>query len=181
MDIFSFLKSLRSKVPKMIPLSKAAIHLSKYIRNDQDLDPYDGRYAIEEFYKCAPYDELYNVEAIYICTTEYHIGDQIRDECQRRKIKHECFPHVVERSTNKMKSVGYDYIYKIKINDTGLKTKQIADWAITTFNFKEMLLPADDIMAYVVWIHPSSYVLGEYGEFDEGGWRHDVIELEHWV
>ena len=105
----------------MIPLSKAAIHLSKYIRNDQDLDPYDGRYAIEEFYKCAPYDELYNVEAIYICTTEYHIGDQIRDECQRRKIKHECFPHVVERSTNKMKSVGYDYIYKIKINDTGLK------------------------------------------------------------
>ena len=150
-----FLNSLKSKnrtVPKMIPLSKAVIHMSKYVRNDQNQELYD--------------------KPIYICTREYDIGDQIRDECQRRKIRHECFPYVVERSPNKVQSMGYDYIYKIEIKYTGLKTKQLADWAITTFNFEEMLLSPYDIMAYVVWIQPMRGV--SVG-------RENHVVTEHWV
>ena len=171
MDIFSFLKSLRSKnrkVPKMIPLSQAAMHMSKYVRDVQNQEPYDE----------PTYQELYD-EPIYICTREYHIGDQIRDECQRRKIQHECFRYVLERSTNKVRSVGYGYIYKIEIRDTRLKTKQMADWAITTFNFKKMLLPPDDILAYLVWIQPMRDVSIGRESYDEDGWPRDVAE--HWV
>ena len=143
----------------MLPLSKAAIHMSKYVRDDQNQELYD--------------------EPIYICTREYHMGDQIRDECQRRKIRHECFPYVLERSTNKVQSVGYDYIYKIEIRDTGLKTKQMADWAITTFNFETLLLPPDDILAYFVWIQPMRDVSIGRESYDEDGWPRDVAE--HWV
>ena len=146
---FSFLKSLRSKVPKMIPLSEAAIHMSKYIRDDQNKELYD--------------------ESIYICTLESYIGDYIRDECQRRKIRHKCYPRVIEYSSKKMQSVGYGNIYKIEICDTGLKSKQLADWAITTFNFETTIIPPDDILAYAVWIHPMRDVSVDSGGFDEDG------------
>ena len=148
----------------MIPLSKAAIHMSKYVRNDQNIKLYD--------------------EPIYICTTEYHIGDQIRDECQRRKIQHQCFPHVTERSTNKVRSVGYEgcCIYKIEIKDSGLKTKQLADWAITTFNHEEMVLPPDDILAYTVWIQPMRDVSVGRGSYYEDEWDDWSCNItEHWV
>ena len=89
------------------------------------------------------------------------------------------FPYVLERSTNKVQSVGYDYIYKIEIQDTGLKTKQMADWAITTFNFETLLLPPDDILAYFVWIQPMRDVSIGRESYDEDGWPRDVAE--HWV
>ena len=133
----------------MIPLSKAAIHMSKYVRDDQKQELYD--------------------EPLYICTRESHIGDQIRDKCQRRKIRHECFPYVKEYSSNKVQSVGYDNIYKIEIHDIGLKTKQLIDWAITTFNFETMVLPPDDILAYLVWIQPIRDVSVDSSGFDEDG------------
>ena len=144
----------------MIPLSKATIQLSTYVRDNQKEEWYD--------------------EPIYICTTECHIGDQIRDECRRRKIRHECFPCVVERSTNKMRSTGCEgYIYKIEIQDTGLKTKQLVDWAITTFNWKEMVLPPYDVEAYFVWIQPRREVSVGTAGYDMDG---DYLGYSHhWV
>ena len=121
----------------MIPLSKAVMRMSTYKRDNQKQKWYD--------------------KPIYICTTEPHIGDQIEDECRRRKIHHKCTPFVTERSTNKNKvrSEGYeDYIYKIAIYDTGLTRKQLADWAITTFNNDAPLFLPDDILSYNVWIQP---------------------------
>ena len=121
----------------MIPLSNAVMRMSTYKRDNQKQKWYD--------------------EPIYICTTEPHIGDQIEDKCRRRKIHHKCTPFVTERSTNKNKvrSEGYeDYIYKIAIYDTGLTRKQLADWAITTFNNDAPLFLPDDILSYNVWIQP---------------------------
>ena len=143
----------------MIPLSKAAIHMSKYVIDDQKQELYD--------------------KPIYICTREFKIGREIRDECQRRKIRHECFPNVLEYSSNKVKSVGYDYIYKIEIHDTGLEVQQLADWAITTFNFETLLLPPDDILAYFVWIQPERDVsVGSDGYDDDGC---SLGFTQHWV
>ena len=122
----------------MIPLSRAVMRMSTYKRDNQKQKWYD--------------------DGFYICTTDPYIGDQIEDECRRRKIRRKCTPFVTERSTNKNKvrSEGYKsgYIYKIAIYDTGLKVKQLADWAITTFNDEEIVFLPDDILSYNVWIQP---------------------------
>ena len=145
----------------MIPLSRAAMHMSTYERDNQKQKWYD--------------------EPIYICTTEPHIGDQIEDECRRRKIHHKCTPFVTERSTNKNKvrSEGYEngYIYKIAIYDTGLTRKQLADWAITTFNNEGMVFLPHDILSYNVWIQPRREVsVGSRSEED-----YYLKRETHWV
>ena len=143
----------------MIPLSKAVIQMSTYVRDNQKQEWYD--------------------EPIYICCcSEYYTGDEIRDECRRRKIDHKCLPFVTERSTNKLRSFGYEeYIYKIAIYDTGLKRKQLADWAITTFNNEEMVLPPHNVLAYNVWIQPMREVLsGSQSEED-----YYLGRPTHWV
>ena len=126
----------------MIPLSKAVMRMSTYNRDNQKQKWYD--------------------EPIYICTTEHYIGDQIKEECQRRKIRHKYIPFVTECSTNKNKVLsegceGCD-IYKFAIYDTGLARKQLADWAITTFNNDAPLFLPDDILSYPVWIQPTREV-----------------------
>ena len=128
----------------MIPLSKAAIRMSMYDRTSQELNWYD--------------------KAIYLCTTEWHIAQKIEEECRRRKIHYKSIS-VKELSTDKGDVsegvVMCDYgVYKIAIwMASELERKQMADWAITTFNFEEMLLPPYDIRAYDVWIHPSDDIM----------------------
>ena len=145
----------------MIPLSQATMRMSTYKRDNQKLKWYD--------------------KPIYICTTEHHIGDQIKDECRRRKIDYKCTPFVTERSTNKNKvrSEGYQngYIYKIGIYDTGLTRKQMADWAITTFNFEETVFP-DDILSYMVWIQPTREIENPVILSEE---EYNLNEATHWV
>ena len=147
----------------MIPLSKATIQMSKYIRDDQKQEWYDD-------------------ERIYICCSEFKIGDEIRDECQRRKIKHECFPNVTEyRPRRSLDEERYqsNNIYKIEIQETGLKVKQLADWAITTFNYETMLLAPHDVLAYLVWIQPQREVsVGSDGYDDDGCY---LGYSQHWV
>ena len=160
-----FKKSLRSKnrkVAKMIPLSRATVRMSTYERDNQKQKWYD--------------------EPIYICTTEPHIGDQIEVECRRRKIHHRCIPFVTERSTNKNKvrSEGYQdgYIYKIGIYDTELTRKQMADWAITTFNNDEKPFLSDDILGYMVWIQPEREIEQPIILSEED---YELNRATHWV
>ena len=134
----------------MIPLSKAVMRMSTYDRTNQELSWYD--------------------EPFYLCTTEGHVVDKIEEECRRRKIACECF-FVNERSKDKRKvlSLGvvnngqkypnecFNYhVVKIKLGTwktTTLERKQMADWAITTFNYGEPTFP-DDLISYGVWIQP---------------------------
>ena len=146
----------------MIPLSKATIQMSKYVRDNQKQEWYD--------------------EPIYICCSEYKIGDEIRDECQRRKIKHEYFPNVVEyrpRCSLDEERYQSDNMCKIEIQETGLKVKQLADWAITKFNYETMLLAPHDVLAYLVWIQPQREVsVGSDGYDDDGCY---LGYSQHWV
>ena len=146
----------------MIPLSKATIQMSKYVRDNQKQEWYD--------------------EPIYICCSECKTGDEIRDECQRRKIKHKCFANVTEyRPRRSLDEARYqsDDIYKIEILETGLKVKQLADWAITKFNYETMLLAPHDVLAYLVWIQPQREVsVGSDGYDDDGCY---LGYSQHWV
>ena len=144
----------------MIPLSKAIIQMSTYVRDNQKQEWYD--------------------EPIYICCSEYHTGDEIRDECRRRKIKHRCFDDVTERRPSRgLNEEQSDRIYKIQIFDTGLKVKQLADWAITKFNYETMELPPYDVLAYNVWIQPQREVsVGSEGYDEDGDYLGYSI---HWV
>ena len=140
----------------MMPLSKRVIQMSTYERDNQKQEWYD--------------------EPIYICCSEYHEQDEIRDECRRRKIKHECFIDVTECRPGEEDS---NSICKIQIFDTGLKVKQLADWAITKFNYETMNLPAYHVLAYNVWIQPLREVSVGTEGYDEDG---DYLGYSHhWV
>ena len=167
----------------MIPLSKAVMRMSTYDRTNQELNWYE--------------------QSFYLCTTNCHMARKIEAECRRRKIDCEDILCVVEMSKDKRKELSegvinhrqkYDkypderlayHVLKIRVRTwktTALERKQLADWAITTFNFKEMLLPADDIMAYGVWIQPSKEVSVDHDSYNMDGtpgstayhWVHDM-------
>ena len=142
----------------MIPLSKAVMHMSVYNRTRQELNWYE--------------------ESFYLCTTEFHMARKIEEECRRRVIDYE-FLFVRERSKDKRKEVsegvmsksqkydiypGVDFNYhmlKIKVNTgktTALERKELADWAITTFNANLEADFCDDLDHYYVWIQPSKDV-----------------------
>ena len=146
----------------MMPLSKGIIQMSTYVRDNQKQEWYD--------------------EPIYICCSEYATGHEIRDECRRRKIEHKCFANMTEyrpRRDLDEERCQSDRIYKIEIFDTGLKVKQLADWAITKFNYEAMDLPPYHVLAYNVWIQPQREVsVGSEG-YDEDG---DYLGYsQHWV
>ena len=146
----------------MIPLSKAVMRMSTYDRTNQELIWYD--------------------KPIYLCTTERHMARKIEAECQRRKIHYESI-FVKERSTDKRKVLSQgvisDYhMYKIGIHmASGLERKQMADWAITTFNYGEPLLP-HDIVSYGVWIQPSREVMSPITMSEE---EYNLGLETHWV
>ena len=144
----------------MLTLSKRTIQMSKYVRDGQK-------------------QEWYN-EPIYICSSCYKIGDEIRDECKRRKIKHEYIPMVIEyRSRRKNKARAQsDPMRKIEIFETGLKVQQLADWAITKFNYETMELAPYDVLAYSVWIQPQREVRVGSGGYDDDGCP--LACAEHW-
>ena len=136
----------------MIPLSKAVMRMSTYDRTNQELKWYD--------------------EPIYLCTTEWNINDKIEAECQRRKIPYKGL-FVKERSTDKRKVLSKgalsDYhMFKIGIHmASGLERKQMADWAITTFNDEEGPIFPDDLFSYPVWIQPSRDVMSPITKSEE--------------
>ena len=61
----------------MMILSKATVQMSKYVTDGQKQEWYDN-------------------ESIYICCSSNEIGDEIKNECKRRKIRHEYFANVIE-------------------------------------------------------------------------------------
>ena len=145
----------------LIPLSKTTIQMSKYVRDDQK-------------------QEWYN-EPIYICCCCYKIGDEIRDECKRRKIKHKYIPMVIEYRSKGSLAKGCDQsnvMCKIEIFETGLKVRQLADWAITKFNDETMELTPYDVEAYSVWIQPRREVSVGSGGYDDDGCPR--VCAEHW-
>ena len=145
----------------MIPLSNATVQMSKYVRDDQK-------------------HEWYN-EPIYICCIDYEIANEIRDECKRRKIKHEYFPNVVEYRPRRSLTEAHDQsenMCKIEILETGLKVQQLADWAITKFNNEPMDLSLYDVLSYCVWIQPRREVSVGNDSYDDDGWPH--VYTEHW-
>ena len=112
-------------------------------------------------------------EPFYLCTTGGYAVNRIEEECRRRKIPCECF-FVYERSKDKRKVLSrgvvnddqkynkypderFNYhVVKIKLctwKTTTLERKQMADWAITVFNYGEPTFP-DDLISYGVWIQP---------------------------
>ena len=142
----------------MIPLSKAVMRMSTYDRTNQELKWYE--------------------EPFYLCTTGGYTLEEIKAECRRRKIDCEHF-YVNEQSKDKRKVLSrgvvnddqkYDkyavfeyqyHVLKIKLRTwktTALERKQLADWAITTFNYGEPVFP-DDLISYGVWIQPVSEVI----------------------
>ena len=146
----------------MIILSKATVQMSKYVRDDQKQEWYDN-------------------EPIYICCSCYKIGDEIRDECKRRKIRHEYFPNVIEYRPRRSLTEACDQsedMGKIRILETGLKVRQLADWVITKFNDETMELAPFDIEAYSVWIQPQREVNISSGGYDEDGCPR--VYSEHW-
>ena len=124
---------------------------------------------------------------IYLCThfpNGCHIADEIEEECKRRKIPYKSIL-VKERSVARgdaSESVDeiFDYdIRKVAIpqspETTALEKKQLADWAVTTFNDKEELKWAYKSYSYAVWIQPSSDVMNADEVDNEFG-----LET-HWV
>ena len=152
----------------MIPLSKAVIRMSTLDRTKQELNLYDG--------------------GIYLCTTNPRIARKIEEECQRRKIDYKSVC-VQERSTDKRKvcSLAIECIprygiHKIGIHmswkTTALEKKQLADWAVTTFNDKEGPLCPHDPISYDVWIQPSSDVMNPITKSEE---EYEQGHETHWV
>ena len=132
----------------MIRASKATVQMSKYVRDDQK-------------------QEWYDREPIYICCSSNEIGDEIRDECKRRKIRHEYFPNVIEyRPTRGLT----EEMCKIQMLEVGLKVRQLVDWAITKFNDESMDKAELGIDAYFVWIQLQKEVSVSSGGYDDDGW-----------
>ena len=67
---------------------------------------------------------------------------------------------------------------KIQMLETGLKVRQLVDWAITKFNDETMELTPFDVKAYSVWIQPQREVLAVSGGYDEDGCPR--VYAEHW-
>ena len=85
-----------------------------------------------------------------------------------------------DQKYNKYPDERFNYhVLKIKLSTwktTALERKQMADWAITTFNYGEPKFP-DDLISYGVWIQPVREVnmvetacLGDYEEGHETHW-----------
>ena len=142
----------------MLFLSDASVQMSKYIRDDQKQEWYD--------------------EPIYICIDYncYKVEDEIMAECKRCKIQYDYIPMVVDYC--EIHRARSDTMHKLCIFGTGLKVKQLADWAITTYNFEEMYLHPYDPRAYSVWIQPQREVRVGSCIYDEDGCRHGCVE--HW-
>ena len=141
-------------------LSKTTIQMSKYIRDDQKQEWYDN-------------------EPIYICSSNYNIGDEIRDECKRRNISHRYYPNVIEYERGRgLADEKCIYVCKIQMHETGLKVRQLSDWAITKFNEETMYLGPYDIEAYSVWIQPQREVSISSGGYDDDGCPR--VYAEHW-
>ena len=151
-----------AQLSNTILLSKTAMYMTTLDRNKQELSWYDG--------------------GIYLCThfpTGGHIADEIEAECERRKIPFKSIL-VKDRSVARgdaSESVDFDYdIRKVAIQSpktTVLEKKQLADWAVTTFNTN----PGPWVYktySHAVWIQPTSDVRPK--EVD------DEFGLEtHWV
>ena len=153
----------------MVQLSNAAIRMSTVDRTKQELNWYDG--------------------GIYLCTNafrSFRIAAQIEAECKRRNIKYKSFS-VKELSmargdvSNGVVMSDYN-IYKIGIHrsweTTALEKKQLADWAVTTFNNKEGPLCPHDPISYNVWIQPSSDVMNPITMTEA---EYDLGLETHWV
>ena len=135
-------------------LSKATVQMSKYIRDDGQKQ------------------EWYDNESFYICCCCTEIGDEIKNECKRRNISHRYLPNVIEyRSTCSLSEACAcpEYMCKIQILETGLKVRQLVDWAKTKFN---------DVKGYSVWIQPEREVLSVSGGYDDDGCPR--VYAEHW-
>ena len=148
-------------------LSTAAMNMSTVDRTNQELNWYTGG-----IYLCAHYPN------------GCHIANEIEAECKRRKIPYKSIL-VKERSVARgdaSESVDeiFDHdIRKVAIpqspETTALEKKQLADWAVTTFNDKEELKWCYKPCSYAVWIQPSSDVMNPDEVDDEFG-----LET-HWV
>ena len=145
----------------MIPLSKAAMNMSWPDRTKQELSWYAGE--------------------INICTNGPAVAAEIEEECKRRNIVYGSVwtrELIVGRNYSHLDLTMIPYnIYKIKIPMSleadnnpevqkylpgcyvpALKKKQLADWAVTTFNGEETPSRTYDSECYIVWIQPSSDV-----------------------
>ena len=124
-----------------ILLSRTGKKMTAYDRNKQELNWYTG--------------------GIYFCTHFLNggrIAGKIEEECKRRKIPFKTIL-VKERSEGLGDTTEPWNIQKVAIppETTALEKKQLADWAVTTFN------PNPGLRRYksytrVVWIQPSSDV-----------------------
>ena len=150
----------------MVQLSNAAMRMSTVDRTKQELNWYDG--------------------GIYLCTIDFRIVDKIEAECQRRKIDYNSIS-VKELSMAKDEVsegvVMSDYgIHKIGIHmswkTTALEKKQLADWAVTTFNDKEGPIWPRDPISYNVWIQPSCDVMNPITMTEE---EYNLGLETHWV
>ena len=130
------------KVSMMIRASKSTVQMSKYVRDDQKQEWYDN-------------------EPIYICCSSNEIGDEIRDECKRRNISHRYHSNVIEYRPKRGLT---EEMCKIQMFETGLKVRQLVDWAITKFNDETMDVAEIGIDAYYVWIQPQREVFVGNGE-----------------
>ena len=130
---------------------KSTVQMSKYVRDDGQKQ------------------EWYDNESIYMCCSCNEIGDEIKNECKRRNISHQYLPDVIEYRPKRSLSEACacpEYMCKIQILETGLKVRQLVDWAITKFN------------DYSVWIQPERDVLAISGGYDEDGCPR--VYAEHW-
>ena len=158
----------------MIPLSKAVMRMSTYDRTNQELNWY--------------------VQPFYLCTTERYAFDGIKEECGQRKI--DCEELIVtERSMDRRKVLSEGvvsnaqkypdercnyHMLKIKMSTwktAALERKQMADWAITTFNHGEAKNP-NDLISYGVWIQPEREVYRMEADSLE---HYEEGRVTHWV
>ena len=135
----------------MIRASKSTVQMSKYVRDDQKQEWYDN-------------------EPIYICCMTNEIGDEIKNECKRRNISHRYLPDVIEYRPKRGLT---EEMCKIQMLETGLKVRQLVDWAITTFNDETMDVEGNDIDGCFVWIQLQKEVFVGNGE-------NTGIYVEHW-
>ena len=142
---------------------KSTVQMSKYVRDDGQKQ------------------EWYDNEPIYICCNSNEIGDEIKNECKRRNISHRYLPNVIEYRPRRSLTEACDHsedMCKIKILETGLKVRQLVDWAITKFKDETMEFTPFDVKAYSVWIQPEREVLAVSGGYDEDGCPR--VYAEHW-
>ena len=163
----------------MVLISELAMCMSRYDRRNQLLCWY--------------------TDGIYLCTKIRGIADKIEAECKRRNLQYgsvRAREMLVGRDYTSFEHAMTPYsIYKISIYKSleafdkklqklhadccvsALKKKQLADWAVTTFNsYGELEDRYSD--AYSVWIQPSSEVpIGISKTLEE---HEDEVET-HWV